>query len=256
MAPLPYVLATDVVDVRARPGLPGRRDRRARSPPRSGTDGAALAASLPVLRDAVQPARHRRGARRRRARRSARGSEPRLPVLALAQARMLSDVAAASAARHRRARARRPEARRQRPAARGGARDRARRPGARPPAAGAGPRCSTAPSPPGRRYALGSGLRRLARRYRGRCPAPSGPGPRIARRSRSHRRGGRRCPIRSSQRNCCRSRRRTPGSSTSSRPVGRARRRYQELEPWAWARLTQRLRAVRARRARLRPAAA
>jgi hypothetical protein len=32
--------------------------------------------------------------------------------------------------------------------------------------------------------------------------------------------------------------------------------RYQELEPWAWARLSQRLRAVRARKARLRSAAA
>ena len=32
--------------------------------------------------------------------------------------------------------------------------------------------------------------------------------------------------------------------------------RYREVEPWAWARLSQRLRAVRARRARLRPAAA
>ena len=32
--------------------------------------------------------------------------------------------------------------------------------------------------------------------------------------------------------------------------------RYKELEPWAWARLNQRLRAVRARRAKLRPAAA
>ena len=32
--------------------------------------------------------------------------------------------------------------------------------------------------------------------------------------------------------------------------------RYAELEPWAWARLSQRLRAVRARRARLRPVAA
>jgi len=32
--------------------------------------------------------------------------------------------------------------------------------------------------------------------------------------------------------------------------------RYLEIEPWAWARLSQRLRAVRARRARLRPAAA
>jgi hypothetical protein len=32
--------------------------------------------------------------------------------------------------------------------------------------------------------------------------------------------------------------------------------RYRELEPWAWARLSQRLRAIRARRAKLRPAAA
>jgi hypothetical protein len=32
--------------------------------------------------------------------------------------------------------------------------------------------------------------------------------------------------------------------------------RYVEIEPWAWARLAQRLRAIRARRARLRPAAA
>ena len=32
--------------------------------------------------------------------------------------------------------------------------------------------------------------------------------------------------------------------------------RYHEIEPWAWARLSQRLRAIRARRARLRPAVA
>ena len=32
--------------------------------------------------------------------------------------------------------------------------------------------------------------------------------------------------------------------------------RYRELEPWAWARLNQRLRALRARRAKLKPAAA
>jgi hypothetical protein len=32
--------------------------------------------------------------------------------------------------------------------------------------------------------------------------------------------------------------------------------RYCEVEPWAWARLNQRLRAVKARRAKLRPAAA
>jgi hypothetical protein len=37
---------------------------------------------------------------------------------------------------------------------------------------------------------------------------------------------------------------------------GQSQTRYSELEPWAWARLSQRLRAVRARRARLRPAAA
>ena len=32
--------------------------------------------------------------------------------------------------------------------------------------------------------------------------------------------------------------------------------RYLEIEPWAWARLQQRLRAIRARRAKLKPAAA
>lgn len=32
--------------------------------------------------------------------------------------------------------------------------------------------------------------------------------------------------------------------------------RYLEIEPWAWARLSQRLRAVRRKQAELRPAAA
>jgi hypothetical protein len=32
--------------------------------------------------------------------------------------------------------------------------------------------------------------------------------------------------------------------------------RYPEIEPWAWARLNQRLKAVRRKRARLNPAAA
>jgi hypothetical protein len=36
---------------------------------------------------------------------------------------------------------------------------------------------------------------------------------------------------------------------------GQTEFRYREVEPWAWARLSQRLRAIRARRARLRPAA-
>jgi len=37
---------------------------------------------------------------------------------------------------------------------------------------------------------------------------------------------------------------------------GQSEKRYAEVEPWAHARLSQRLRAVRARRARLNPAAA
>ncbi len=31
--------------------------------------------------------------------------------------------------------------------------------------------------------------------------------------------------------------------------------RYKEVEPWAWARLTQRLRAIKTRRSKLQPAA-
>ena len=37
---------------------------------------------------------------------------------------------------------------------------------------------------------------------------------------------------------------------------GQSRGRYAEVEPWAWSRLSQRLRAIRTRRAKLRPAAA
>jgi hypothetical protein len=36
---------------------------------------------------------------------------------------------------------------------------------------------------------------------------------------------------------------------------GQSARRYVELEPWAWARLSQRLRATRTRRSKLRPTA-
>jgi hypothetical protein len=35
---------------------------------------------------------------------------------------------------------------------------------------------------------------------------------------------------------------------------GQSVTRYVEVEPWAWARLSQRLRAIRARRSKLRPA--
>lgn len=98
---LPYVLAEEVVQVMPGSGFPIDEisDRIAAA---LGNDGAALAASLPVLRDAVV---------RRRATDAAvgaaalaalgAGSGPRLPVLALAQARMLSDVAVASGAEQR-----------------------------------------------------------------------------------------------------------------------------------------------------------
>jgi hypothetical protein len=36
---------------------------------------------------------------------------------------------------------------------------------------------------------------------------------------------------------------------------GQSSGRYVEVEPWAWARLSQRLRAIRTRRSKLRPAA-
>ena len=35
---------------------------------------------------------------------------------------------------------------------------------------------------------------------------------------------------------------------------GQSALRYKEVEPWAWARLMQRLRAIKTRRAKLRPA--
>ena len=36
---------------------------------------------------------------------------------------------------------------------------------------------------------------------------------------------------------------------------GQSATRYTEVEPWAWARLTQRMRAIRTRRSKLRPVA-
>ncbi len=36
---------------------------------------------------------------------------------------------------------------------------------------------------------------------------------------------------------------------------GQSALRYVEIEPWAWARLSQRLRAIRTRRSKLRPVA-
>jgi hypothetical protein len=37
---------------------------------------------------------------------------------------------------------------------------------------------------------------------------------------------------------------------------GQTAHRYKELEPWAWARLTQRQRAIRTKKTKLKPAAA
>jgi hypothetical protein len=37
---------------------------------------------------------------------------------------------------------------------------------------------------------------------------------------------------------------------------GQSELRYREIEPWAWARLRQRLRALNTRRSKLKPAAA
>jgi hypothetical protein len=95
---VPYVLAEDVVQCRPGSGFPLDEiaDRVAAA---LGGAGAPLAAALPVLRDAV--ARRRTAdAAVTAARLTAFGaaSGPRLPVLALGQARMLSDLAVASGA--------------------------------------------------------------------------------------------------------------------------------------------------------------
>jgi hypothetical protein len=94
---LPYVLAEDVVQVMPGSGFPVDEiaDRIAAA---LGGAGAPLAASLPVLRDAVVRRRATDAAVGAALAALGAGSGPRLPVLALAQARMLSDVAVASGA--------------------------------------------------------------------------------------------------------------------------------------------------------------
>ena len=94
-APIPYVLATDVVDVPPGQGFPV--DEIAGTLAAAlGVDGAPLAGALPVLRDAVQARRVTDGVLAAGTLALGRGG-PRLPVLALSQARMLSDVAATEA---------------------------------------------------------------------------------------------------------------------------------------------------------------
>lgn len=97
-ARLPYVLAADVVDCPAGAGFPVERIVT-RLAVALGSDAAPLAASLPVLRDAVRRHRSIDGALTA-ASLAALGAAagPRLPVLALAQARMISDLALAGGA--------------------------------------------------------------------------------------------------------------------------------------------------------------
>lgn len=93
---LPYVLAEDVVVCRPGSGFPVD-EIATRLAAALGSHGAGLAASLPVLRAAVERRRAADGALSA-AHLAALGAAagPRLPVLALAQARMLSELAVAS----------------------------------------------------------------------------------------------------------------------------------------------------------------
>jgi hypothetical protein len=95
---LPYVLAEDVVQVSPGTGFPVD-EIAGRIASSLGHKGAALARTLPALRDAVVR-RRAADAAFSAAMVAALGAAkgPRLPVLALAQARMLSDVAVASGA--------------------------------------------------------------------------------------------------------------------------------------------------------------
>jgi uncharacterized protein (DUF697 family) len=93
-ARLPYVLPTDMV--RCEPGKGFPIDEIAKTLARTlGTDGAGLARSLPALRDAYQEQRAEESAISAAAVAVAGGDLPKLPVLALAQARALSDIATA-----------------------------------------------------------------------------------------------------------------------------------------------------------------
>jgi hypothetical protein len=95
-ARLPYVLATDVVEALPGQGFP--MDELATALAAAlGPRGPALARGLPVLRPAVERRRAADGALAAAAFAMATGG-PRLPGLALAQARMLSDLGVASGA--------------------------------------------------------------------------------------------------------------------------------------------------------------
>lgn len=91
--PIPYVLETEIVAVAPGQGFPVAEIARALAAA-LGSGGAPLAAALPVLRDAVRSRRVVDGTLAAAMLALGRGG-PRLPLLALAQARMLSDLGAA-----------------------------------------------------------------------------------------------------------------------------------------------------------------
>lgn len=91
---LPYVLPMDVVDCEPGKGFPV--DGIAKTLARTlGTDGAALAHALPAIRDAYQVQRAEESAISAAVIASYGGNAPELPVLVLAQARALVDIATA-----------------------------------------------------------------------------------------------------------------------------------------------------------------
>lgn len=94
-AHVPYALATDVVACEPGKGFP--IDEIAKTLARTlGTDGAALARRLPALRDAYQEQRAEESALSAAVVGASGGELPKLPVLALAQARALTDIGSSS----------------------------------------------------------------------------------------------------------------------------------------------------------------
>jgi hypothetical protein len=93
-APLPYVLPMDIVTAEPGKGFP--IDAIAKTLARTlGKEGAPVARSLPTIREAYQEQRAEESAISAATVAVAGGDVPKLPVLALAQARALADIATA-----------------------------------------------------------------------------------------------------------------------------------------------------------------
>jgi hypothetical protein len=94
---LPYVLPTDVIAVPPGKGFPVAEITTALAAA-LGPDGPPLAASLPVLRGAIQERLAVEGAAKAGVLSMTGADKPRLPVLALLQSRTLADVTSAAGA--------------------------------------------------------------------------------------------------------------------------------------------------------------